>query len=244
VTGTVTANAFSNAVATVVFSDISGHGTFWSGAASFYCEANGGLLTTGPYYSSQAAISVGQKPMEKWTPAVPLSCPPGKFIYVITEGAGFGDSVRRLRWSESERASDAIAQVGGISQISGKKIWIARPSPQNRDKSTILNINWESISRHGDNETNYSLLPGDRVVVQQDATNARSNSISMHTSGTERIEGIVALTASAIQGLRDTPGSAAAVREIVRKGVFDDAPELKRAVDEMIRISEEPRKRP
>jgi hypothetical protein len=164
-------------------------------------------------------------------------------MYVVTEAGSLGDSVRRLPWSEGKRASDAIAQIGGLSQLSGMKMWIARPSPRDRDKSSILTINWEGIARHGDNTTNYALLPGDRVVVREDATIARSNLISKHVSGVERLSGIVSLTASAIQGLRETPGGAAAVREIVRKGVFDDAPELKQAVEELVHISQVPSKK-
>jgi hypothetical protein len=198
-----------------------------------------GLSSGDPFFCATA----GQKAMEKWSPTRPLYYPSGKSVYIITEGAGLGDRVRRLPWLEDKRVSDAIAKVGGISQISGTKMWIARPSPQDRDKSTILTIDWEAISRRDDNTTNYAFLPGDRLVIQQDPTNARSNLITKHTSGAERLAGIVSLTASAIQNLRDTPGSAAALREVVRQGVFDDAPELKHAIEEMIRISEEPSKK-
>jgi hypothetical protein len=186
-------------------------------------------------------VNIGQKQAEKWRPTPPLICPAGQFIYVITEGAGLGDNVRRLPWRGNERVSDAITSVGGLSQVSGTKMWVARPSPRETDKSTILTVDWPQIARH-DDATNHALLPGDRLVIQSDATIARSNVISNHTSRVERLTGIVAATASTIQGLRDTPGGAAAVREVVRRGVFDDAPELKSAVEEMIRISEEPGK--
>jgi hypothetical protein len=61
--------------------------------------------------------------------------------------------------------------------------------------------------------------------------------------------GVLSLTASTVQGMNAAPGSAAAAKELVRKGVFDDNPELKRIVEETIRASEEesrkaPAKRP
>ena len=52
-----------------------------------------------------------------------------KVYYVITQGAGQGDSVRRLPITGNETVLDAISQVNGLSQLSKKKIWIARPAP-------------------------------------------------------------------------------------------------------------------
>ena len=51
-----------------------------------------------------------------------------KVYYIITQGAGLGDSVRRLPVTGNETVLDAISQIGGLSQVSSKNIWIARPS--------------------------------------------------------------------------------------------------------------------
>ena len=63
---------------------------------------------------------------------------------------------------------DAISQVGGISQLSSTKMWVARPSPSDRGKSTILAVDWEAVAKRGINTTNYMLQPGDRFVIGQD----------------------------------------------------------------------------
>ena len=49
-----------------------------------------------------------------------------KTYYVITQGTGLGDNIRRLPITGNETVLDAISQVNGLSQVSGKKIWIAR----------------------------------------------------------------------------------------------------------------------
>ena len=50
-----------------------------------------------------------------------------KVFYIITQGAGLGDSVRRLPVTGNDKVLDAISQINGLSQVSSKKIWIARP---------------------------------------------------------------------------------------------------------------------
>ena len=50
-----------------------------------------------------------------------------KVYYVITQGAGLGDNVRRLPVTGNETVLDAVSQVGGLSQLASKKMWIARP---------------------------------------------------------------------------------------------------------------------
>ena len=102
------------------------------------------------------------------TAAAPTACQQGKVFYIITEGAGLGDNVRRVPCTGNETVMDALSVVNGPSQVSGTKMWIARPSPINHDKSTILPVDWEAVAKRGINTTNYSLLPGDRFVIGQD----------------------------------------------------------------------------
>ena len=52
-----------------------------------------------------------------------------KVYYIITEGGGQGDNVVRLPVTGNETVLDAISQIQGLSQLSSKSIWIARPSP-------------------------------------------------------------------------------------------------------------------
>jgi hypothetical protein len=103
------------------------------------------------------------------------ACQPGKAFYIITEGAGLGDNVRCLPCTGNETVLDAISKVNGLSQISSTRMWIARPSPTSHDNSTILDIDWEAISRRGINTTNYTLMPGDRLVIGEDPLIKRTN---------------------------------------------------------------------
>ena len=60
---------------------------------------------------------------------------------------------------------DAISQIGGLSAVSSKKIWVARPAPSDCGHDQILPVDWCGITRHGQVKTNYQLLPGDRVYI-------------------------------------------------------------------------------
>ena len=70
-----------------------------------------------------------------------------KVYYVITQGAGLGDNVRRLPITGNETVLDAISQVNGLSQVSSKKIWIARPAPHDFGCQQILPIEWDAITQ-------------------------------------------------------------------------------------------------
>jgi protein involved in polysaccharide export with SLBB domain len=87
--------------------------------------------------------------------------------YVITQGPDQGDTVRRLPATGEERVSDAISlsQIKGLSQLSGKKIWIARPMPHNFGDQQILSVEWDAPAQRVRAATNYQLFPGDRVYV-------------------------------------------------------------------------------
>lgn len=87
-----------------------------------------------------------------------------KWYYVITDFAGSGEQVVRLPSTGNETVLDAIAQVGGLSAVSSKKIWIARPAPEGVDDQ-ILPVDWKGVTRRGKTGTNYQVLPGDRVYV-------------------------------------------------------------------------------
>jgi polysaccharide biosynthesis/export protein len=88
-----------------------------------------------------------------------------KYYYVITDFAGNGEQVIRLPITGNETVLDSIAQVGGLSAVSTKQIWIARPAPAEYCQDQILPVDWRGISRRGHTRTNYQLLPGDRVFI-------------------------------------------------------------------------------
>ena len=70
-----------------------------------------------------------------------------KTYYVITQGAGQGDDVAQFPITGNETVLDAIAHLGGMSQLSSHKIFIARPAPNGVGCEQILPVNWAEISR-------------------------------------------------------------------------------------------------
>ncbi|CAN5368665.1 hypothetical protein BH11PLA2_BH11PLA2_23760 [soil metagenome] len=87
-----------------------------------------------------------------------------KYYYVITDFAGAGEQVVRLPATGNECVLDAIANIGGLSTVSSKKIWIARPAPAGAEDQ-ILPVDWKGVTRRGHTGSNYQVLPGDRVFV-------------------------------------------------------------------------------
>lgn len=125
-----------------------------------------------------------------------------KVYYVITEGAGLGDQVARFPITGNETVLDAISNVSGLSQLSSKRIWIARPTPD-RCNVQILPVDWKAITAHGVTETNYQVLPGDRVFIAEHRMVAADNHLAKAFSPFERIFGFTILgvrTASLFKG--------------------------------------------
>jgi polysaccharide export outer membrane protein len=126
-----------------------------------------------------------------------------KFYYIITQGAGQGDKVVKLQATGNETVLDAIAQIGGLSQLSSNDIWIARPAPARFGCEQILPIDWDAITKGGMTATNYQILPGDRVYIAEDETLAWTNLISKVTGPIERVVGIAGLGASTVRNFQN-----------------------------------------
>ena len=169
------------------------------------------------------------------TNPIPAAHGSGNVFYIITEGAGLGDNVRRLPCTGHETVLDAVSEINGLSQVSGSKMWIARPSSSNGDKSDILRVDWEAVSRKGINATNYKLMPGDRLVIGADPVIARNNAFSTRMLSLERTMGVVSLTASTLSALDGLSANHEVLKELVRKGVFTDDEELNSLLLEAMR---------
>ncbi len=101
-----------------------------------------------------------------------------KVFYVITEGAGLGDNVRRIPFTGNDTVLDAISAVDGQSGVSGVYIWVARPTSGGFGCKQILPVDYDAITR-GESATNYQLMPGDLVFISEiesaDAVQTSSN---------------------------------------------------------------------
>lgn len=116
-----------------------------------------------------------------------------KTYYVITQGGGLGDNVVKQPITGNDTVMDAIAAIGGLSQLSSTRIWIARPAPNGTGCDQILPVCWEDISRGGSTATNYQLMPRDRLFIAEDPLVRFDSVIAKYTRPFERLFGWVSL---------------------------------------------------
>jgi polysaccharide export outer membrane protein len=128
-----------------------------------------------------------------------------KFYYIITEGAGFGDQMVRIPVTGNETVLDAMSQIGGLQQVSSKRIWIARPAPKDSACDQILPVDWQAITRGASTATNYQLMPGDRIFVAEDRLLALNNTVAKIINPIERMFGFTLLSSQTIQFLQRFP---------------------------------------
>jgi polysaccharide export outer membrane protein len=125
-----------------------------------------------------------------------------KVYYIITQGAGQGDNVVRVPITGNETVLDAIANIGGISQLSSDNMYIARPAPDEFACEQILPVDWEAISRGANTATNYQLLPGDRLFIEEDTFVAWTNVLAKVIGPLERVAAFGSLGASTIRNFQ------------------------------------------
>ena len=119
-----------------------------------------------------------------------------KVFYVITEGAGMGDSIRRVPITGNDTVMDALSAVNGLSQLSSTTIWVARPAPGGFGCEQVMPVDYEAITHGGSTATNYQIMPGDRVFVAGDSMIALNNWITKMTAPIEKVFGTISLTTS------------------------------------------------
>ena len=171
------------------------------------------LGTYGSVYVAGMTIQESKEAIEKHltkylespSVAVDVYAYNSKVYYVITEGAGFGDNIQRFPVTGNETVLDAISQVQGLSRLSSKNIWIARPSPAGCDQ--ILPVRWDEIVSGAGVSTNYQVLPGDRVFIKQDHLIAFDTAVQRILSPFERMFGTTLLGLQTVQNARSLPGA-------------------------------------
>lgn len=111
-----------------------------------------------------------------------------KVYYIVLQGAGLGDGVYRFPVTGNETVLDAISNIQGLEEVSSKKIWIARPTSDPCSVQTMP-VDWYAVTERGCPQTNYQLLPGDRVFIAEDKWVAFDTQIAKITAPLERIMG-------------------------------------------------------
>jgi protein involved in polysaccharide export with SLBB domain len=128
-----------------------------------------------------------------------------KVYYIITEGAGQGDRLVRVPITGNETVLDAISQVGGMTQISSKNVWIARPAPGGAACEQILPVRWAEITRGGSTATNYQVFAGDRIFIAEDRMVAFDTFVEKTKAPFERLFGFTLLGVQTIQTAQRFP---------------------------------------
>jgi polysaccharide biosynthesis/export protein len=118
-----------------------------------------------------------------------------KVFYVVTDGGGNGERVDRIPFTGNETVLDAVAQIQGLSDISSKRVWVARPSPPGCAGSQVMMVDWRGITQDGLTATNYQVLPGDRIYIKADDLVALDNWLVRVTTPVERVFGGILLGA-------------------------------------------------
>jgi polysaccharide export outer membrane protein len=130
-----------------------------------------------------------------------------KVVYIISDGAGSGESVVRVPFTGNETVLDAMAQVEGLSEVAAKNnIWVARPGPHGNDVTQKMYVDWRGITQDAITTTNYQLLPGDRIYVKADTMIAADSFIAKFTVPMSRLFGITLLGNGTVRALK-TGGS-------------------------------------
>lgn len=124
-----------------------------------------------------------------------------KVFYVVTQGAGLGDRVTILPARGNETVLDAIGQIQGLSSNQSTRMWIARPGGNDCGGDQILPVDWVAITQRGAVDTNYQVLPGDRVFVSEDKLVAVDTKLGKLLAPAERILGFTSLGTSTVQNL-------------------------------------------
>ena len=95
--------------------------------------------------------------------------------YVLTRKPGEPVEVRRFPITGNETVLDAASQVNGLSCV--VHIWVSRPVPGKVGGSQTLPVDWVAITQRGSTETNFQLLPGDQVFIEQSKTESKGGRV-------------------------------------------------------------------
>ncbi len=137
-----------------------------------------------------------------------------KVYWVILDGAGYGEQIVELPITGNETVLNALAKVNGLGGVSSKKhIWVARPAPAGFSCDQVMPVDYCAIVQRGNTETNYQLLPGDRVYVKGDTMITFYNVVDKVIAPFERMMGFGLLGNSFVrtfqQGSNESSGGIA-----------------------------------
>jgi polysaccharide export outer membrane protein len=121
-----------------------------------------------------------------------------KSYYLIFESLLGAGTMVRFPITGNETVLDAIAKTEKLSSASSKTIWISRPAPGNFGRDQILPVDLDAITHGGITDTNYQILPGDRIFIAKDSVAAANAFLSTFLDPVERLIGATSQGVSTI----------------------------------------------
>jgi polysaccharide biosynthesis/export protein len=125
-----------------------------------------------------------------------------KVYYIVFDGGGYGDAVYSFPVTGNETVLDAISKLQGLSWNASKShIWVARRTVGHGPEKK-LPVDWLAITKCGRTDTNYQVMPGDRVYVQADQWRRADALIAKFLSPIERLFGVTLLSSQTVNSIR------------------------------------------
>jgi polysaccharide biosynthesis/export protein len=126
-----------------------------------------------------------------------------KWYYIVADRAGFGQSVFRLPITGRDTVLDALSQIGGTQSYSSKRcMWVARPNGEDPKCQQILPVDWMALTKGGSPETNYQLLPGDRLYVASNPLINANNVLTQYLAPIQTGMGFTLLSTSLLSSIK------------------------------------------
>lgn len=125
-----------------------------------------------------------------------------KTYYIITDGAGFGEQIFEFPITGNETVLGALAKVNGLPDVASKRdIWVARRSPLPGAGQQMIPVDYVAITQHGVTQTNYQVMPGDRIYVKAQKIFRIDRFLQKTLSPIERLLGVTLLGASTVNSI-------------------------------------------
>ena len=120
-----------------------------------------------------------------------------KSYYVITDGAGYGEQIYSFPIKGNEFVLDALANINGLPAVGSKQhVWVARRTPHCNQPEQIMQVDYVGLTQHGITQTNYQIMPGDRVYVRADTAFRVDGFLQKLLTPIERLMGVTLLGSS------------------------------------------------
>jgi polysaccharide export outer membrane protein len=140
-----------------------------------------------------------------------------RMYYIITNRLGFGTIVDRLPITGNETVLDAISQLRGLPPEASKhRIWVARKTPGPGGCENKLPVDWIGITQRGEMQTNYQILPGDRIFVQAEGIQRVDFVLSKWLAPVQRLFGASLLASQTINSIRTNPSVSSGGTGLIR----------------------------